>query len=286
MSSIHLFNTVSQECSRILTQRYSTSFSFAIQLLDSDMRDPIRSIYGFVRVADEIVDTFHEFDKEALLTQFRTDTHVAIHQRASVNPILQSFQRVVNSYGIPIDLVEAFFRSMYTDLDKNAWTSAQELQEYIYGSAEVVGLMCLHVFCEGDTEKISELSPSAKALGAAFQKVNFLRDLQSDLQHLNRQYFPNVDFSSFNASSKQAIEEDIAQDFRMALDGIHQLPLKARFGVLIAYRYYERLFNKIKRMSPKEVISGRIRIHNSTKVYLFAQTAVSRCRIINWHLYS
>ncbi|HSF44796.1 MAG TPA: phytoene/squalene synthase family protein, partial [Chitinophagaceae bacterium] len=224
---ISLFHDVSQECSRITTERYSTSFSSAIKMLHADLRTPIYNIYGFVRFADEIVDTFHEHPKEELLARFKTETYQAIEQGISLNPILNSFQITVNKYNIDHDLIEAFFKSMEFDLSKQEYDQAG-YEEYIYGSAEVVGLMCLFVFCDGKKDKYDELMPHARSLGAAFQKVNFLRDVKADYQTLNRMYFPGVDFSNFTPRMKAEIEADIAKDFRHAYEGIVKLPLKAR----------------------------------------------------------
>lgn len=274
MNTISLFNQASQDCSHCVTTRYSTSFSSAIRLLHPDLRDPIHGIYGFVRLADEIVDTFHEHDKESLLNRFEQDTWHAIRHGISLNPILQSFQLAVNKFQIAEELIRAFFRSMRTDLEKKEWSSNEELKEYIYGSAEVVGLMCLQVFCEGDTHLARELSKEATALGAAFQKVNFLRDIKDDLEGLNRQYFPNVDGRRFSPENKIAIEEDILQDFREAYKGICRLPVKARFGVLVAYRYYLCLFRKIRSLPAEVLMKKRVRVPNFQKALLLLRAAL------------
>lgn len=274
MNSIYLFNKTSRECSRSVTKSYSTSFSWAIQLLHADIRDHIHGIYGFVRLADEVVDTFHDFDKEFLLNKFRQETYHALDEKISLNPIVHSFQLTVNQFNIPRGLIEAFFQSMLSDLNKKQWTSQEELKAYIYGSAEVVGLMCLHVFCEGNGKLADALTPSAAALGAAFQKVNFLRDLKDDMENLDRQYFPHVDFNNFNAPSKKTIEADICKDFEAAFIGIQKLPLKARFGVLVAYRYYFCLFDKIRKLPPQALMQRRIRVPNMQKLLLLAQTAL------------
>ncbi|MEY4336473.1 MAG: hypothetical protein RLZZ45_1392 [Bacteroidota bacterium] len=270
---IDLFHKVSHECSRITTERYSTSFSSAIRLLHSDLRGPIYDIYGLVRFADEIVDTFHEHDKATLLADFKRQTYEAIEKGISLNPILQSFQRTVNRYNIDLQLIEAFFKSMEFDLDKSKY-DASGYAEYIYGSAEVVGLMCLYVFLNGDQIEYEKLKPSAQALGAAFQKVNFLRDVKADYQQLNRVYFPGVDFNSFTPEMKQAIEDDIQHDFNNAYAGIVQLPLKARFGVYLAYKYYLSLFKKIKAVQPQRILEERIRIPDYQKVWVAAKVVI------------
>ena len=268
-----LFHKVSNLCSQITTEEYSTSFSSAIKLLHKDLRVPIYNIYGFVRFADEIVDTFHDFDKEALLSQFKTETYDAIAKGISLNPILHSFQRTVNEYNVTSDLIEAFFTSMEMDLKKQQYT-ANRYQEYIYGSAEVVGLMCLYVFCEGNKELYLTLKSYAQSLGAAFQKVNFLRDVKADYNCLNRTYFPDVDFSNFTKYSKQQIEEDIAADFKNAYQGILQLPWKARFGVYVAYKYYISLFTKIRKTNPSQILESRIRIPNYRKAMILVRAGV------------
>ena len=268
-----LFHKVSNLCSQITTEEYSTSFSSAIKLLHKDLRVPIYNIYGFVRFADEIVDTFHDFDKEALLSQFKTETYDAIAKGISLNPILHSFQRTVNEYNVTNDLIEAFFTSMEMDLKKQQYT-ANRYQEYIYGSAEVVGLMCLYVFCEGNKELYLTLKSYAQSLGAAFQKVNFLRDVKADYNCLNRTYFPDVDFSNFTKYSKQQIEEDIAADFKNAYQGILQLPWKARFGVYVAYKYYISLFTKIRKTNPSQILESRIRIPNYRKAMILVRAGV------------
>jgi phytoene/squalene synthetase len=270
---MNIFHEVSQECSRITTEKYSTSFSSAIRLLHADLRTPIYNIYGFVRFADEIVDTFHDHEKHDLLMQFIKETYDAIDRDISLNPILHSFQITVNKYKIDHCLIEAFFKSMEFDLSKQAYDE-KGYSEYIYGSAEVVGLMCLYVFCEGDRESYDALMPHARSLGAAFQKVNFLRDVKSDFHHLNRVYFPGIDFSNFTYRMKIEIEEDIAKDFRHAYEGIIRLPLKARFGVYVAYKYYLSLFRKIKNMQPQRILEERVRIPNYAKAWLAAKAMV------------
>jgi 15-cis-phytoene synthase len=270
---IQLFHTTSQNCSRIVTENYSTSFSSAIKMLHKDLRQPVFNIYGFVRFADEIVDTFHDYDKELLLQQFRTETYDAIKRGISLNPILNSFQRTVNEFNIDHKLIDAFFHSMEMDLSKKAY-DCQGYKEYIYGSAEVVGLMCLYVFCEGKKEMYDQLESSARSLGAAFQKVNFLRDIKADFDGLARVYFPGCDFNNFTEQQKTQIEEDIHNDFRQAYQGIKHLPLKARFGVYVAYKYYLSLFKKIKRMEPARVLEERIRIPNYRKAMIILRAGV------------
>ena len=270
---INLFHDLSQQCSKETTERYSTSFSSAIKLLHQDLRGPIFNIYGFVRFADEIVDTFHEFNKAELLIEFKKDTYLAIERGISLNPILHSFQLTVNKFGISHELIEAFFVSMEMDLDKTSYNS-QGYKQYIYGSAEVVGLMCLYVFCEGDQSRYDELRPGAQSLGAAFQKVNFLRDVKADYEQLSRTYFPEVDFNNFTPSMKKQIEEDIAIDFTAAYDSILNLPDKARFGVYVAYKYYLSLFKKIKKSNPSNILEQRIRIPNYGKAFIVAKAGL------------
>jgi 15-cis-phytoene synthase len=268
-----LFHELSQNCSKATTEKYSTSFSSAIKLLHHDLRAPVYNIYGFVRFADEIVDTFHEYHKEQLLTEFQQETYTAIERGISLNPILHSFQMTVRDYNISHDLITAFFKSMEMDLSKTTYNS-DGYKEYIYGSAEVVGLMCLYVFCDGDATMYEKLKPSAQALGAAFQKVNFLRDVKADFEMLSRTYFPEVDFKNFTPSMKKQIEADIAKDFDDAYEGILQLPAKARFGVYVAYKYYLSLFKKIKRTAPANIMEQRIRIPNYGKAYIVAKAGL------------
>jgi 15-cis-phytoene synthase len=270
---VELFNTTSEYCSRIVTESYSTSFSSAINMLHRDLRKPVFNIYGFVRFADEIVDTFHEHDKEYLLAQFKKETYDAIERGISLNPILNSFQRTVNEFNIDHKLIDAFFKSMEMDLKKTAY-DCDGYKEYIYGSAEVVGLMCLYVFCEGKKEMYQSLENSARSLGAAFQKVNFLRDIKADFSGLSRVYFPGCDFNNFTEKDKKQIEEDIHADFKAAYEGITRLPLKARFGVYVAYKYYLSLFKKIKRLKPASVLEARIRIPNYRKAMIIFRAGV------------
>jgi phytoene synthase len=270
---VHLFHTTSGDCSRIVTEKYSTSFSSAIRLLHRDLRQPVFNIYGFVRFADEIVDTFHDYPKEQLLAQFRQETYAALERGISLNPILNSFQQTVNSYHIDRKLIDAFFHSMEMDLSRKNYDCIS-YKEYIYGSAEVVGLMCLHVFCEGRKELFDELQEPARALGAAFQKVNFLRDIKADYNGLSRIYFPKCNFENFTCTDKATIEADIQADFDHAYKGILKLPLKARFGVYVAYKYYSSLFRKIKKMKATRVLEQRVRIPNYRKALIIVRAGV------------
>lgn len=270
---MHLFHKVSRDCSRITTETYSTSFSSAVRLLHKDMQQPIHNIYGFVRFADEIVDTFHGQDKAALLQQFRHETFEAIHRGLSLNPILHSFQLTVSAFDIGHDLIHAFFASMEMDLHRQQYDE-HGYAEYIYGSAEVVGLMCLCVFCEGDREMYERLKPYARSLGAAFQKVNFLRDVKADYQELKRTYFPGVDFRNFTCHMKKQVEDDIEKDFQHAYLGILQLPWKARFGVYVAYKYYLSLFKRIRRVQPARILEARIRIPAYRKAMILVRAGV------------
>lgn len=265
-----LYRDTCLECSKVITKRYSTSFSLGIRAFDKKYRYPIYAIYGFVRYADEIVDTFHEFDKESLFKNFKADTYQAIAQKISLNPVLHSFQYAVNKYNIPHDLIEAFLHSMEMDIDKSKY-DPEQYNEYIYGSAEVIGLMCLMIFCEGDLKVYENLTPYARSLGAAFQKINFLRDIKSDYYDRGRVYFPNVEFAEFCEAQKLIIEEDIQKDFDHGLEGIKRLPDGARLGVYIAYRYYLDLFKKIKNLPATEVSKKRIRVADGRKAYLFLE---------------
>ncbi|MBD3629765.1 phytoene/squalene synthase family protein [Cyclobacterium sp.] len=266
-----LFDDTALECSKIITQRYSTSFTLGIRTLHQKFHMPIYAIYGFVRYADEIVDTFHDKDKQGLLKAFTQDTYKAIEEGISLNPVLHAFQLIVNRYHIERPLIAAFLKSMEMDLDFTTYNDSR-YKEYIYGSAEVVGLMCLKVFCEGDEKEYDRLKHAACKLGSAFQKVNFLRDLKSDYEDRGRVYFPGVDFRTFDQTIKSEIEADIEQDFEEALIGIRQLPKGAMFGVKIAYLYYRKLFQKIKNLSPEIITQKRIRIPNSRKMMLLAGT--------------
>ena len=270
---ISKFHAVSNKSSEITTKEYSTSFSSAIRLLHHDMQQPIYNIYGFVRFADEIVDTFHNYDKASLLEEFKRDTYAAIHRGISLNPILNSFQQTVTDYNIDHVLIEAFFHSMEMDLSQKTYNT-RNFNEYVYGSAEVVGLMCLHVFCEGKKELYDKLKYSARSLGAAFQKVNFLRDIKADYNSLSRMYFPGCDFNNFTEQDKKQIEADIHNDFKAAYAGILKLPLKSRFGVYVAYKYYLSLFKKIKDLEPARVLEARIRIPDYRKMMIVLRAGV------------
>ncbi|MBU2465399.1 MAG: squalene/phytoene synthase family protein [Bacteroidetes bacterium] len=260
-----LYDHVSAKASKITTRSYSTSFSLGIRLFHHKYHDPIYAIYGFVRLADEIVDTFHEFDKKQLLQEFRDDTIQAIERGISLNPILQSFQEAVRTYNIDWWLIDRFLKSMEMDLDDLEYDQ-KLFEEYILGSAEVVGLMCLKVFTQGDEKKYKELEYGAMRLGSAFQKINFLRDLHADHLHLGRTYFPNLDLNNFDQSSKELIEADIEKDFREGLSGIRKLPTGTRYGVYVAYVYYHNLFKKIKRLQSEKLLEHkRIRVPNPAK---------------------
>lgn len=268
-----LYRQVCEECSRLVTTRYSTSFSMGIRAFHKRFRSPVYAIYGFVRFADEIVDTFHEYPKEILLNRFREDTYRAIEERISLNPVLHSFQETVHQYGIERELIDAFLDSMEMDLSYSAYES-DLYNQYIYGSAEVVGLMCLRVFCEGDDELYQRLKMPARSLGSAFQKINFLRDMASDYDDRGRIYFPGVDFSQFSNRDKVMIEADIKKDFDHGLEGILQLPRGAGFGVYLAYVYYIKLFQKICKTSACRVKHERIRVNDTKKIWLLFSSAL------------
>jgi phytoene/squalene synthetase len=270
---MNLFHEVSQDCSRITTEKYSTSFSSAIRLLHKDLRTPICNIYGFVRFADEIVDTFHGYDKAMLFEEFKKATYDAIERGISLNPILHSFQMTVNQFKIDHALIDAFLYSMELDLGKHTYDRAG-YETYIYGSAEVVGLMCLYIFCDGNQAQYDALKPAAKSLGSAFQKVNFLRDVKADFEGLDRMYFPDCDFANFTQADKLAIEQDIQKDFDEAYAGILNLPIKARFGVYVAYKYYLSLFKKIQRLEPAHILESRIRIPDYGKAFILAKAGI------------
>lgn len=267
MNTVALYDKVCLKASRHTTYAYSTSFSLGVRSLHKRFHGPIHAIYGFVRFADEVVDTFHGFDKEGLLTRFRADTHRAIAEGISLNPILHSFQRVVNRYGIDPELYDTFLDSMAMDLTDRRHDQ-RSYETYILGSAEVVGLMCLRVFCEGDDALYQRLKPAAMKLGAAFQKVNFLRDLKDDHQSLGRTYFPGIDLSEWGEDTKRAIEQDIQADFNAALTGIRELPKGARFGVYTAYIYYLALFRKIQALPASRIMQERVRVRNRKKLAL------------------
>jgi phytoene/squalene synthetase len=268
-----LYNKVSLKTSRITTHEYSTSFSIGIRLFNRKYHDPIYAIYGFVRLADEIVDSFHDHDKRALLEQFKSDTWEAIRQGISTNPILHSFQWVVRKYHIDISSIETFLKSMEMDLDEVSYDNTG-YKDYILGSAEVVGLMCLRVFTDGDHKKYDELKEYAMALGSAFQKINFLRDLKDDYYALGRTYFPDVDISTFDDSIKTSLELDIQKDFDKGFEGIKKLPKSVRLGVWVAYRYYLALFKKIRRTNANVILNNRVRIPNIQKYFLLFRTYV------------
>ena len=269
-----IFDKVSADCSKNVTNSYSTSFSLATKMLSKSIRQDIYNIYGFVRFADEIVDTFHDYDKKELLNRFIDELNYSLKNKISTNPILNSFQYTVNKYNIDFGLIDSFLKSMKMDLKKIKYNSEKEYKEYIYGSADVVGLMCLKVFVSGDEETYKKLKPSAMALGSAFQKVNFLRDLNADFHDLNRTYFPNLDFKDFDDQSKMLIMEDIENDFRKALKGIYELPNNSKFGVYAAYKYYKRLLNKLKRTSYMKIKNERVRVPNYQKVDVLARSYV------------
>lgn len=268
---IALFNQTALECSKLITENYSTSFTLGIKTLDRKFHMPIYAIYGFVRFADEIVDTFHDFDKKTLLDRFRHDTYQAIEEGISLNPVLHSFQMVVRQYSIERELIDAFLKSMEMDLYLQDYDN-EGYNDYIYGSAEVVGLMCLRVFCEGNCPDYDRLREPARKLGAAFQKVNFLRDVKSDYQDRGRTYFPGVDFNDFSCDAKTLIEDDIQRDFDEAYIGIMNLPRGARMGVYLAYTYYQTLFNKIKALPVAQIQTERVRVPDAKKIALLAQT--------------
>lgn len=269
----NLYDEVSVKCSKEITKKYSTSFSLGIRLLGKKLRNPVYSIYGFVRLADEIVDTFHDYDKRALLEDFEKETFTAIENKISLNPILNSFQQTVHEYGISREHIKTFLNSMYMDLDQQSY-SQEEYEKYILGSAEVVGLMCLRVFCEGDCDNYNHLKPYAKKLGAAFQKINFLRDINQDYNQLGRVYFPGVNFEELNADTKKQIEADIKADFDFAYKGIVKLPKPARMGVYLAYIYYLQLFKKIQATDYTRIMQERIRVPNKQKATLLVQSYV------------
>ena len=260
-----IFDSISEQFSRNVTERYSTSFSMATRLLKRSIRQDIYNIYGFVRFADEIVDTFHNYPKEDLLNRFENELYFSINQKISLNPILNSFQKTVNKYNIDLNLIKAFLKSMRWDLEKKVYNNDNEYKEYIYGSADVVGLMCLTVFVKGDDEKYSELKSAAMSLGSAFQKVNFLRDLNLDFENLNRTYFPGVDVEKFDEKSKNIIILDIENDFKLALKGIIKLPNDARFGVYTAFKYYHKLLVKLKKTPSLNIKKSRVRVSNYQK---------------------
>lgn len=274
MNSFQLYQNSCVECSELITKRYSTSFSMGIRVFDKEFRNPIYSIYGFVRFADEIVDTFHEFNKQELLEDFRKETFKAITQGISLNPVLQAFQQVVNEYQIDHQLITDFLDSMEMDLHKSTYESEALYNKYIYGSAEVVGLMCLQVFTKGDKNFYVQLAPYARSLGAAFQKINFLRDMNSDLEERGRVYFPGIDLSKFDEYTKHEILKDIQSDFDNALAGIRLLPKGARRGVYLAYVYYLNLYKNIRKATIEKIMAERIRVSDRRKALLLMNTVV------------
>lgn len=269
-----LFDSVSHQASKTVTKTYSTSFAMATKMLSATIRQDIYNIYGFVRFADEIVDTFHDYDKEALFNHFESDLELALEQKISLNPILNSFQETYHRYKIDNHLVDSFMKSMRMDLHKNTYLTEEEYKTYIYGSADVVGLMCLKVFVKGDVDKYESLKDAAMSLGSAFQKVNFLRDLKADYEDLSRTYFPNTDLSQLDEVSKKAIIDDIEQDFAKGLNGIKLLPIEAKFGVFMAYRYYNQLLKKLKKTPALDIKSSRIRVPNYKKFELLTRSYV------------
>jgi phytoene/squalene synthetase len=266
-----LFDKISFDCSRNVTKSYSTSFSSAVKMLAPSIRQDIYNIYGFVRFADEIVDSFHDYNKEDLLSLFEKDLELSLKNKISLNPILNAFQHTVTKYEIPNELIAAFMKSMKLDLTKTEYKTESEYNEYIYGSADVVGLMCLKVFVNGDDSKYETLKDSAMRLGSAFQKVNFLRDLKADFEDLNRTYFPNTDLSKLDEVSKLKIIEEIEADFKAGYDGLIHLPIEAKFGVYTAYIYYKKLLSKLKSTPSAEIKNTRIRVSNYQKYQLFAK---------------
>jgi len=267
------FDSSSYKISKLVTNTYSTSFSLGINLLGKKVRPQIYAIYGFVRYADEIVDTFHEYDQKVLIEEFVEDYHKALERKISLNPILNSFQEVVNQYGLH-DLVDSFIYSMMSDLEKEEYKTEEEYKKYIYGSADVVGLMCLKIFVDGDNSRYEAMKDEAMKLGSAFQKVNFLRDLKDDFERLGRSYFPNVTEYDFTENTKLEIIADIEDDFKEALQGILKLPIEGRLGVYVAYKYYLGLLKKIKQKSSENILQERIRISNPKKIFILAKSYV------------
>lgn len=270
-----IFDTVSRTCSKAVTNAYSTSFSMATKMLSPSIRQDIYNIYGFVRLADEIVDSFHDYDKEELLNDFTTDLHKAIKSRISLNPILNAFQETVHKYSIEPALYLAFMKSMKQDLKKSTYLTQEEYKEYIYGSADVVGLMCLRVFVNGDLRKYEELKSPAMHLGSAFQKVNFLRDLKADYEDLSRSYFPNTNLDALDEDSKLQIIQEIEEDFKLGYEGILKLPVEAKFGVYTAYTYYSKLLKKLKDVPSLEIKNSRISVPAYEKAGLLAKSYIS-----------
>ena len=270
-----LFDDISNESATLITKKYSTSFSVAVALLAPSIRQAIYNIYGFVRVADEIVDSFEGYPQEDILNRFEEEYSYALKLGISTNPIINAFQKTVIEYSIDDSLVRAFLRSMRADLSKQIYASKEEMEDYIYGSADVVGLMCLKVFVNGDTKEYDRLKDAAMSLGSAFQKVNFLRDLKQDYAHLNRTYFPNIDPENLTTEDKNKIVQEIKEDFNAAYIGIKELPKEARFGVYVAYKYYSQLLKKVDKTPAKVLMDKRIRVSNSLKTYLLFQSYIS-----------
>ena len=269
-----IFDDVSNDCSKIVTKTYSTSFSLATKMLSKGIRQHIYNIYGFVRFADEIVDSFHDYNKEMLFKDFSSDLEKSLKNKIHLNPILNSFQTTYHKFNIDKDLVDSFMSSMKKDLYKTKYKSNQEYKDYIYGSADVVGLMCLKVFVNGNTKKYEELKSFAMRLGSAFQKVNFLRDLKDDFEVLNRTYFPNTDLNQLDEESKIKIIGEIEEDFKEGLNGIKKLPIEAKFGVFMAYRYYSQLLKKLKKTPALDIKNTRIRVPNYKKIELLTRSYV------------
>ncbi len=268
------FDMVSYQCSKLVTEKYSTSFALATKMLSNSIREDIYNIYGFVRFADEIVDTFHDYDKEKLFNKFELELAASITDKISLNPILNSFQHTFHKYDIPMHLVASFMKSMRMDLTKNIYKTEQEYKDYIYGSADVVGLMCLKVFVKGDNEAYERLKDSAMALGSAFQKVNFLRDVKADFEDLNRSYFPNTNLTELDEASKKRIVDEIKADFQLGYEGIMALPAEAKFGVYTAYKYYYKLLQKLQNTPSLDIKNTRIRVPNYQKFGLLARSYV------------
>ncbi|MCL9809023.1 phytoene/squalene synthase family protein [Flavobacterium luminosum] len=269
-----LFDNVSNQCSKMVTQSYSTSFSSAVKMLAPSIRQDIYNIYGFVRLADEIVDTFHDYNKEELFSRFENELKNALQEKISLNPVLNSFQHTVEKHQIPEELIDAFMKSMKADLSKKVYKTKEEYEDYIYGSADVVGLMCLKVFVKGDHELYESLKKSAMRLGSAFQKVNFLRDLKADFEDLERTYFPNTDLRNLDENAKREIIQEIEDDFEAGFEGIKKLPIEAKFGVYTAYIYYKKLLSKLKKTPSTEIKNTRIRVPDYQKISLLANCYV------------
>ncbi len=270
-----IFDTISYDCSKLVTESYSTSFTLATKMLSPTIRKDIYNIYGFVRFADEIVDSFHDYNKELLFNKFEEDFKISLEQKISLNPILNSFQHTYHKYNIPYHLVASFMKSMRMDLNKKIYDTDEEYKQYIYGSADVVGLMCLKVFVQGDDATYEKLKHSAMALGSAFQKVNFLRDLKADFEDLSRTYFPNTNLMELDEGSKTKIINEIKHDFAVGYKGIAQLPNGAKFGVYTAYKYYYKLLEKLQNTPPLEIKNTRIRVPNYQKFELLAKSYIN-----------